>query len=354
MAIKAVFPTGKDTISVSGLFQWDYGQILEIESADIGSEIMEVHFACKNMTEAIVRSCSFTDGVGTVVIPDQCLEQSSTITAWLYRIVGTQGHTIKTISLQITERTRPSIVREIPQIISDRYTELITEINESIDNLENGNVTVARAIDADKAAFATSAGNAANANHAVSADNATNATNAPDMGIHTDPEDVDEGQAFGFKNTNGFGVKGGKEYWKLWVLQTDSESGDEEYYCSLVPSRKSKQNLGKSDRPIHHLFADRVILTEGFKTYTTGSRVSLNGLYEIQVFLNDICYTGTISIVNGFPSIAVIGAGHLLEDIYIFALTYDGTFMLRGVSFTGFTGDLLQSGDATLNYRKLF
>ena len=169
MSIKVSIPMGQDMVSVTGLHQWDYGQVLEIESPDIGSEIVEVHFACVNMTEAVVRSCSFSNGVGTVTIPDQCLEQTTTVTAWIYRVVGTEGHTIKTITLPIMARTRPSKVREIPHEFSDKYTELITEINEAVDNLENGNITVAHATLADRATEATTAGNAQSANYATSA-----------------------------------------------------------------------------------------------------------------------------------------------------------------------------------------
>ena len=46
MAIKVVFPTGASSITVAGLYLWDYGQTLEIECPEIGSEIVEVHFAC--------------------------------------------------------------------------------------------------------------------------------------------------------------------------------------------------------------------------------------------------------------------------------------------------------------------
>jgi hypothetical protein len=178
MAIKAVFPMGTNLITVSGLFQWDYGQVLEIEAPDIGTEVMEVHFACANMREAIVRSCSFSNGVGTVTIPDQCLEQASTITAWVYRIVGTQGHTEKVINLVVTARTRPSVVREIPQEIGDKYTELITEVNEAVENLESGNVKVSLAENATTAGYASSAGNATSAVYATSAGSAQEATHA--------------------------------------------------------------------------------------------------------------------------------------------------------------------------------
>ena len=169
MALKATFLAGSDTATVKGLYQWDYGQELEIEATDIGSEIVEIHFASSNMSEAIVRSCAFSDGTGTVTVPDACLEHSSPITAWIYQIRGTQGHTIKTITLPVTARTRPSINRDIPATISDKYTELLTEINETVDALENGTVTVANAVNAQNAGHAASAGNAGTANFATTA-----------------------------------------------------------------------------------------------------------------------------------------------------------------------------------------
>ena len=175
MSLKATFTEGSNSTTVKGLYQWDYGQTLEIESADLGSEITEVHFACSGMNEAIVRSCAFSNGIGTVTIPDQCLEQSSSINAWVYLIDETQGHTAKTIALPITQRVRPSKSRDIPTEISDRYTELITKVNEAVNALENGDVVVAKATEATTAGHATSAGNAATANHAISSGHATKA-----------------------------------------------------------------------------------------------------------------------------------------------------------------------------------
>ena len=175
MAIKVLFPSGANTATVSGLFQWDYGQTLEIECAEIGSEILEVHFACHNMNEAVVRVCSFSNGIGTVTIPDECLEQASALTAWVYRVDGTQGHTIKTITLPITARTRPNKNRDIAEKYIDEYGQLMEEVNEAVDALEKGNITAARALNADNAKHASTASSAQSATHATVADNASNA-----------------------------------------------------------------------------------------------------------------------------------------------------------------------------------
>ena len=181
MAIKVVFPTGAASITVAGLYQWDYGQTLEIECPEIGSEIVEVHFACTGMSEAIVRPCTFVSGIGTVIIPDRCLEQTSPITAWIYKVDSKQGHTIKTITLPLTARTRPGKVHDIPPSYIDKYADLIQEVNETVNAMERGDITVMFATGAESARnadYAKTSGNASSATYATSAGSATQAGSA--------------------------------------------------------------------------------------------------------------------------------------------------------------------------------
>ena len=178
MAIKVYFSENQRDVTVGGLYQWDFGQVLEIECPELGSEIMEVHFASTGMNEAIVRSCSFAVGIGTVTIPDQCLEQASPITAWIYSVSGTQGHTVKTITLPITARTRPSTSREVPQEYLNLYGEALAEINEAVNKLENGEIIATQATHAVSADNATTATNAVSASYATSAGSAQSANNS--------------------------------------------------------------------------------------------------------------------------------------------------------------------------------
>lgn len=203
MAIKVVIPENTTNITVGGLHQWDYGQVLEIECVELGSEIMEVHFACSGMTEAIVRPCTFANGVGTVTIPDRCLEQASNITAWVYQINGTQGHTVKTITLPIVARIRPSKSQDVPTEYINKYAEALTEINEAVNALENGNITAKNAnhaVNADKAATATSAASATYATSAGSATTAGSATSA------TRASSIDVSKTASCAITNGSGT----------------------------------------------------------------------------------------------------------------------------------------------------
>lgn len=158
MNVKAIIPQGWTGITVNGLHQWDRGQVLEIESADIKTETVEVHFACKSMAEAIVRPCSFINGIGTVSIPDQCLEQTAPISAWIYRTPeASQGYTAVTITLPIIARPRPGAPSDVLPIVVDRYTELIEEVNKTVGALTDGSVTAKNAIQAENATTADNA-----------------------------------------------------------------------------------------------------------------------------------------------------------------------------------------------------
>ena len=179
MAIKVLFPESTTSITLAPLYQWDYGQELEIEATSLPS-VIEVHFACKGMNEAIVHTCSSVNNIATVAIPDKCLEQSNDITAWVYEIGDTSGRTIYSITIPITARTRPARSESIPQSVQDTYTQLITAVNGLLDELTQGSVNVGYAVRAgvaNSAVKATAADTATNANTAGNANSAIWASN---------------------------------------------------------------------------------------------------------------------------------------------------------------------------------
>lgn len=178
MAIQAIIPAGQTKVTVNGLHQWDYGQILEVHDDGLPA-LVEIHFACAGMDEAVVRSCSTIAGVASAVIPDHCLEQIAPVVAWVYGIDGTTGQTLRTIVMPVIRRTKPSPSAMVPMYISDKYTELVTAITEQVDALKAGDVIVSRALKADQATVATTSTEAV---HAVRADNATTAGYAGQAG----------------------------------------------------------------------------------------------------------------------------------------------------------------------------
>lgn len=153
MNLTAIIPSGQQEITVNGLHQWDYGRKLEIHSNELPA-IVEVHFACAGMDEAVVRVCETVEGVAVATIPDKCLEQTTPITAWVYEIDGTTGLTTKKITLPIIARTRPSVGEDIPVELSNAYTEAVTAMNEAVAKLSKGDVKVSNAVWADVAGLA--------------------------------------------------------------------------------------------------------------------------------------------------------------------------------------------------------
>lgn len=137
MSIKALFPAGVTEVTVNGLHQWDYGQTLEIHDNTLPS-LVEIHFACPGMRDAIVRSCAVVLGVATAAIPDICLEQDSPVQAWVYEVGDASGRTIRTITLQMMARPRPALSKDIPVEVGDKYTELISEVNKVVEGLKSG------------------------------------------------------------------------------------------------------------------------------------------------------------------------------------------------------------------------
>lgn len=183
MNIKATFPPGVTEQTVHGLHQWDYGRKLEIQDNDLPA-VVEVHFACAGMRDAVVRVCSIEAGVGTAVIPDKCLEQTSPIYAWIFVEDETSGMTVKTIILPIVARTQPQPSQAEPEDFTDQCNQLIAAVNAQVEALKAGNVMVSNAQRAesshwaDNALYAENAQNATFANKATTADKATNADRA--------------------------------------------------------------------------------------------------------------------------------------------------------------------------------
>lgn len=274
MNIIAAFPDGFDQVTINGLHQWDWGRQLEIHDASLPA-VVEVHFACQGMTDAVVRSCAVVDGVTTAAIPDVCIAQTTPIVAWVVEVGETSSETIRTITLPIIARTRPEPSATIPTSISDRYTEAVAAMNTAVEQIENGSVVAAKAVhatNADEATHATSADeatHATNAGHATNADNATTAEEASRAPAAIDrdiTESEDEGTKggcdFRFRNTHGFGTTEANNtgYFKLWSFETGGvdPEGNVIYRTALVPSTNGQQSLGWPDRQFKAVYANEI------------------------------------------------------------------------------------------------
>lgn len=136
MNIQATLPTGVTEITVHGLHQWDYGRKIEIKAAALsGQAVVEVHFAYAGLTEAVVRTCSVSALTVTAAIPDECLEQTAPVLAWVFCPTSTEGFTILKVTMPVNPKTKPaSLPTNPPSDYSNQYTQLIKAANDLLAN----------------------------------------------------------------------------------------------------------------------------------------------------------------------------------------------------------------------------
>ena len=115
--ITAVFPEGgSNTVTVYGLWQWDYGISLQIMGLSL-PETVEVHFSLTN-GEPVKQEGHSSDGITTVDIPDSMLAGPTgsgtfcgigafLVNAWVYVEDGASGRTVKMIRLNVKTRAKP-------------------------------------------------------------------------------------------------------------------------------------------------------------------------------------------------------------------------------------------------------
>lgn len=105
--ITAEFKKGYNTVTVTGLWQWDYGQKLLITGLSL-PKLVEVHFSSTDPEGDASRTAGFSSTNGTEVdIPDSLLTGAGNIYAFIYLSDETEGETIKKIIMPVTARPKP-------------------------------------------------------------------------------------------------------------------------------------------------------------------------------------------------------------------------------------------------------
>lgn len=129
-------PEGVDGIKVEGLTQWDKDVLLHVQCDEL-PDLFELHLSCLGMTEAIRYELQKVDGVATVQLPNELLQQSKSIRAWAYEI-GSEGcRTQKTIILTVEPRTKPAdYVSDMDPSQKDIIEQMIERSNVIIEEAE--------------------------------------------------------------------------------------------------------------------------------------------------------------------------------------------------------------------------
>lgn len=123
----ANFTQRDEEIELEGLWQYDYGQKLQINGLDLPA-VFEVHFAYKGLEKAIPQTGYTQDGVSVVDIPNSALAQPKTISAYIYLSDASQGETTNKILLYMNKRIAPEGF-ETPEDV-DLFHHTLEAVNE--------------------------------------------------------------------------------------------------------------------------------------------------------------------------------------------------------------------------------
>lgn len=130
--VTAVFSPGcRETLIEDGIFQWDYGQVLQFLGIDL-PETYEVHFANPGAPEAAPQIGS-ADGV---IIPDAVLTTGRPINAWVFLHTGADdGETVYQVTIPVIQRPKPGDGEPSP-VEQSVITQAIAALNAGVTRAE--------------------------------------------------------------------------------------------------------------------------------------------------------------------------------------------------------------------------
>lgn len=128
--IQAKFENGYRLCRVQGLTQWDYGQTLEITGLDLPAS-PQVHFWRQGATEAYTIVGATRDGVTTVSIPDQLLQEYGVIQAYVYLTDIQSGETVRTVYMTVDPRPKPDTYTEPGEV--NPFARVVQAVTEQAD-----------------------------------------------------------------------------------------------------------------------------------------------------------------------------------------------------------------------------
>ena len=107
--INVKFTDDINDLVTENLYQWDTYQTLKISGINFDSITPRVHFANKKSKEAlVVKAILKSDGTAEVSIPNSLLTEKYDILAYIYTNTGLTYKTIKSITIPVISRLKPS------------------------------------------------------------------------------------------------------------------------------------------------------------------------------------------------------------------------------------------------------
>lgn len=141
-AIKANIKSQDQTTFTRSVWQYDYGQILQITGAELPPAV-EVQFSLHEKSgETITRVATTTDGVTEVQIPNELLKRDGCkgdyfIYAYIFVSDEKSGNTKYKIAIAVRKRPKPEELTEEPLPEPNIFHETVEAVNASADRAEN-------------------------------------------------------------------------------------------------------------------------------------------------------------------------------------------------------------------------
>lgn len=132
----AIFEPGLRYIRTSGLWQYDYGQVLRIQGINLPS-VVEIHFSLTDKSgSSVTRIGTSKDGVTEVVIPDSMLEnngigQNYNIYAFVYLTDEKSGNTEYQVKIPVKTRPKPEV--PVAPEKPDLFRNVVKTVNDATD-----------------------------------------------------------------------------------------------------------------------------------------------------------------------------------------------------------------------------
>lgn len=140
---RAVFTNSEYCVAETPLWQFDYGQQLQILGIEL-PDVFEAHFSNDPTGES--KTQIGQDGV--VVIPDEYLLNSGYLYVWVYlHTSATDGETRYQVKIKVRERATPTDTEPTPQQ-QDVITKAIAALNEGVSRSETAAAAAKEAKDA--------------------------------------------------------------------------------------------------------------------------------------------------------------------------------------------------------------
>ena len=133
--LEAIFTENVLTITLNGLYQWDYGQKLHIKGLELG-ETEQIHFSNTKEKEAIVMPLVKHGEQYICDIPNVLLEKWWDITAWVYDVGENSGETIRTVILKVEPRVKPQDFISTNPDANDILSDVLNKIDQNIKDNE--------------------------------------------------------------------------------------------------------------------------------------------------------------------------------------------------------------------------